>query len=578
MSGKRIITIVIAILLFFTGGGYLVQNWNGLRESLPTEVVSFADAMSQQSASLYDKVKAGASTILYGRINDSGKPGEMSPGAAKKVVVSPAGKAPDAPKVKTSQSGQSGQTGQSDTTPSVTAPRFGSMRLAREGGSVFSGTSAPGSNVTVEVNGRVLGRTNANQKGDWTLIIEEPMRERNYRFGLVSRGGGTSGKVERGSDVPLSFSPEDGGNKIITFSKSGIASIATKKIADLSDKASVPPAGGESGDAGATEGLFEKASELADAATEKFSQVLSGLNSGGDTEVVPGERKVAAASKPDTMEGAKKVEKPTARKKSMVLSFDKVTIKDAAGGRSSQLSLSGRSEPGAKIAIYLGYRTLGTARADASGRWSFSGQRNIPFGKSQLSAQHVGRDGKVLRRAEYSLKRVTPKTVVAVKKPTPLIQVPEKFAAIQKPKTQDVTAARPSTQAKAASKRVRARKTSAKRRARYKKAKRRTRVTRLASARKTSRKYRRAMRLGAASGLPKRRIKYSGRKRAGRGIAGRCGRGYVRYRVRRGDSLWRISKRFYGNGRRYRRIYKANKRRIRNPNMIYVKQRICIKR
>lgn len=49
--------------------------------------------------------------------------------------------------------------------------------------------------------------------------------------------------------------------------------------------------------------------------------------------------------------------------------------------------------------------------------------------------------------------------------------------------------------------------------------------------------------------------------------------GYV---VRRGDTLWGIARRHYGNGEGYRRIYRANRGRIRNPNRIYVNQRIYL--
>lgn len=44
------------------------------------------------------------------------------------------------------------------------------------------------------------------------------------------------------------------------------------------------------------------------------------------------------------------------------------------------------------------------------------------------------------------------------------------------------------------------------------------------------------------------------------------------YTVKKGDSLWSIAKRFYGNGNQYPKIYNANKDKIKNPNLIYVGQ------
>lgn len=48
------------------------------------------------------------------------------------------------------------------------------------------------------------------------------------------------------------------------------------------------------------------------------------------------------------------------------------------------------------------------------------------------------------------------------------------------------------------------------------------------------------------------------------------------YTVKRGDCLWNIAKRFYGNGSKYTVIYNANKSKIKNPNLIYPGQVLWI--
>ena len=47
-------------------------------------------------------------------------------------------------------------------------------------------------------------------------------------------------------------------------------------------------------------------------------------------------------------------------------------------------------------------------------------------------------------------------------------------------------------------------------------------------------------------------------------------------RVRRGDSLWRISRRHLGNGKKWATFYKLNKRKIDNPHLIYPGQTLII--
>ena len=48
------------------------------------------------------------------------------------------------------------------------------------------------------------------------------------------------------------------------------------------------------------------------------------------------------------------------------------------------------------------------------------------------------------------------------------------------------------------------------------------------------------------------------------------------YTVKAGDSLWSISKKFYGNGTQYERVYSANTSTIKNPNLIYTGQVLMI--
>ena len=46
--------------------------------------------------------------------------------------------------------------------------------------------------------------------------------------------------------------------------------------------------------------------------------------------------------------------------------------------------------------------------------------------------------------------------------------------------------------------------------------------------------------------------------------------------IRKGDTLWHISRRVYGRGMRYTTIYQANKDQIRNPNLIWPGQTFAL--
>lgn len=57
-------------------------------------------------------------------------------------------------------------------------------------------------------------------------------------------------------------------------------------------------------------------------------------------------------------------------------------------------------------------------------------------------------------------------------------------------------------------------------------------------------------------------------------VTGNNGKRY--YTVKRGDCLWKIAKKYYGNGALYTKIYNANKDKIKNPDLIYSGQKFLI--
>lgn len=47
------------------------------------------------------------------------------------------------------------------------------------------------------------------------------------------------------------------------------------------------------------------------------------------------------------------------------------------------------------------------------------------------------------------------------------------------------------------------------------------------------------------------------------------------YTVVKGDCLWNIAKKYYGNGAQYMKIYNANRNKIKKPSLIYPRTSFC---
>jgi nucleoid-associated protein YgaU len=63
-----------------------------------------------------------------------------------------------------------------------------------------------------------------------------------------------------------------------------------------------------------------------------------------------------------------------------------------------QLVLSGRADPDARVAVYAGDQPIGTAIADAAGKWQLNSRLQRPSGATELRLDQLGRDGGVAFR------------------------------------------------------------------------------------------------------------------------------------------------------------------------------------
>ena len=72
----------------------------------------------------------------------------------------------------------------------------------------------------------------------------------------------------------------------------------------------------------------------------------------------------------------------------------------AAGDR---LVLSGRADPGTRVAAYAGDQPLGAAVADAAGKWTLNSRVRHPSSGAELRLEQLGRDGAVATRLALPL-------------------------------------------------------------------------------------------------------------------------------------------------------------------------------
>jgi nucleoid-associated protein YgaU len=182
--------------------------------------------------------------------------------------------------------------------------------------------------------------------------------------------------------------------------------------------------------------------------------------------------------------------------------------------------IAGRAAPGARVELLRGGETLDSAVADSGGQFVMTPQK-LPSGQYELTLRAKTPDGAVTqssRGVAVALSEPAPRLAAATSDVV-LPKNAEKNAAKTTEKTADKPAETTKDQSKDAS----------------------------------------ALSANAAP-TP---------AAATEATTGTIGLIDASRTVSRGDSLWALSRRAYGDGARYARIYNANRDKIHNPNLIY---------
>ena len=193
-----------------------------------------------------------------------------------------------------------------------------------------------------------------------------------------------------------------------------------------------------------------------------------------------------------------------------------IVVEKITGGEGGLTILSGKADAGATIKAAINGKPAGETLAAADGTWSLAATN--PSGKAARAVrlELVDQDGAKLDEADVPYKVPAAAPIVAAASPKTSADFPS------------VLTSEPDSKAKLNGK------------------------TRAEGAQDLAALFRPETQ--ATADKPKRQV----------------------IRVRKGDSLWRISKRHLGNGKKWAAFYKLNKRKIDNPNMIFPGQTLVI--
>ena len=285
-------------------------------------------------------------------------------------------------------------------------------------------------------------------------------------------------------------------------------------------------------------------------------------------------------------------------------------------GKPGQLRARGSSLPNSQVALYVDGRALAMAKTSSTGRWAFDEELRLAAREHKLRVDVFDSSGKMLARLSRRFTVAEPEALRVAALP---VRAPRKFRSgerapvrttlqvpnwaddilagralperrriasrtLERPRVKDLpervsrvgrmslglieVSATPKRKNWSQIEKSRPRdlrRSARKKRAKKSRLKRRRLVRRSKASSKRS-KSKRASR---------KRLRKSKRARRSKK---RVARKLSRYhRVRQGDTLWTIAQRYYGNGRKYRRLLRRNKGLVSNPHYIRPNQRLRIR-
>ena len=395
----------------------------------------------------------------------------------------------------------------------VVLPSFDVLRVEPDGSAVLAGRAGPGSEVRLVDGARTIGTARATAEGNFAIVLDEPLPSGDHQ-------------------IHIETSHPDGRKTI--SAETAIVSV---------------PRPGEPGELLAMVEVPDKPSRLitlprTDPAAAPITATPDGSKADGPAFAGPSGIDTASLPPPAPESTAKSVAgEPSA------FAVEAVEIENGS------IYIAGRAPGAGSVRVYVDDRLVGEDRKRANGRFLVTAKTPLAAGDHQIRADIVGSDGKVALRVEVPFAKPEGGTMSA-------IAANEAPAAAAGPQTDDPAASQPGA---------------------------------IRPGAEASAMMQPDEKLASAGGMPAMPAAPSStavvqQPSGSEGVLAAISNGgdssdaeagvttvrqpalegvNARVLIRRGDTLWRISRDNYGFGRRYTVIYLANGDQIRNPDRIY---------
>ncbi|MEX3008176.1 LysM peptidoglycan-binding domain-containing protein [Hoeflea sp. TYP-13] len=575
-NNKNLVWALVALLILIVIGGYLYSadplGWQGT-----------SDVAQQESAAVKSESAGTGNTDAA----SSKETGDAKSGDTKSTV--------------TGGESSGGGVASKQAAVELSTPTFDVVRVEPDGSTLIAGQAAPGTAVEVVANGKVIAMVEAGSSGDFAAVVDNRLAPGDHEIVLRSTGEGAA--IAQSEEIATISVPEsDPTELLVMVTKPGEASriltkpeaaetkVAAKATTEAQTTAAVTadeaepkevaaqkaeetamaekPAAGKSDE---VETAAVTKTEPAAAASEKTAgqeaetKVAMADQSSGTAASENAEASQAPAAESKT-EMAKatpdraKSDEGTAKSPAVVAIEPTLRI-DAVEIENGRMFIAGSATPGGAVRVYADDDAIGSSNVSESGRFLVEAQKDIAVGDHTISAELVMQDGAApVMRVAVPFTRPAGEMVAAVASPSADAENSAESGS-ETTKKPAATEEKPVETASAQSQVPAAEKSS--------------QMTAAGSGNAGGTAIEQgstddAAQAATASSVSQNQVASADTQTSGTktvvqaALEPRDGSVIIR----RGDTLWQISRRIYGRGVRYTTIYLANEDQINNPDLI----------
>jgi nucleoid-associated protein YgaU len=332
---------------------------------------------------------------------------------------------------------------QSGANDDLVVPSFDIVRVEPNGSMVIAGSAEPNSDIEVVTGAEIIARAEVGPSGDFAAVLDDALRPGDYQIVLRSTGPG-EGLVTTSLETAVVSVPEtqDGQvlalveepgapSRLITVPEVQAAAETTQEPPAVEAVPEIPVPSDELSDdtpsqTSPAEDSQEPSTEIAaadpDDALDPLDEVAPGTR-GGDASVEPAPAPAGSDDTLATDEAEEPGEEPqlaarpaprTSPTQDRPASPRNTLAVEAIEIEGGTVFVAGRGAAGTTVRVYANEILLGEARVSEGGRFLIETQTELPVGDYIVRADVIGPGGEVTARAAVPFQREPGEAVAAV--------------------------------------------------------------------------------------------------------------------------------------------------------------------